>query len=246
MVRLALVIGVLVLGFVFAKQRLNEAGAGAAPSPAVNTSQLPKEFQSLLAEKPDPAKVLRERGALPGLGSIRKLTSKLRGGGEPADAPMRPFADVGSRRELKIVRRDIRRDFAALNRLSARGTPTPAQVEKTLAEVYSAPVLVALGPDGRREFAERYAGETQAAQKVEVLDFEGIFVSGRRALAQVVYRLWTRAPSGNFVARSPATWTVTLARESAAGASSRASKPKHPLPHTTQYCEQPLNGDCPH
>ena len=213
MVRVALVIGVLVLGFVFAKQRLNEAGAGAAPAPAVSTSQLPKEFRSLLAERPDPAKVLRERGALPGLGSIRTLTSKLRGG-EEADAPMRPFADVGSRRELKIVRRDIRRDFAALNRLSANGTPTPAQVEKTLAEVYSAPVLAGLGADGRRDFAERYAGETQAAQKVKVLDFEGIFVSGRRALAQVVYRLSTRAPSGHFVARSPATWTVTLARES--------------------------------
>ena len=46
-----------------------------------------------------------------------------------------------------------------------------------------------------------------------MLDFEGVFVSGRRALAQVVYRLSTRAPSGRFVARAPATWTVTLARE---------------------------------
>ena len=213
MVRVALVIGVLVLGFVFAKQRLNEAGAGAAPAPAVNTSQVPKEFQALLAAKPDPAKVLRERGALPGLGSIHRLTSKWRGGDE-TDAAMKPFADVGSRRELRVVRRDIRRDFAALNRLSAKGAATPAQVEKTLAEVYSAPVLAALGADGRRDFAERYAGETQAAQRVKVLDFEGIFVSGRRALAQVVYRLSTRAPSGNFVARSPQTWTVTLARES--------------------------------
>ena len=64
-----------------------------------------------------------------------------------------------------------------------------------------------------REFAERYAGRTEVAQKVKVLDFEGVFVSGRRALAQVVYRLSLRAPSGRFVARAPATWTVTLAHE---------------------------------
>ncbi len=46
-----------------------------------------------------------------------------------------------------------------------------------------------------------------------MLDFEGVFVSGRRALAQVVYRLSTRAPSGRFVARAPQTWSVRLARE---------------------------------
>ena len=46
-----------------------------------------------------------------------------------------------------------------------------------------------------------------------MLDFEGVFVSGRRALAQVVYRLSIRGPSGRFVARAPATWTVTLAHE---------------------------------
>jgi hypothetical protein len=46
-----------------------------------------------------------------------------------------------------------------------------------------------------------------------VLDFDGVFVAGDRALAQVVYRLSIRAPSGRFEARSPATWTVTLARE---------------------------------
>ena len=46
-----------------------------------------------------------------------------------------------------------------------------------------------------------------------MLDFQGVFVSGSRALAQVVYRLSTRAPSGRFVARPPAIWTVTLARE---------------------------------
>ena len=127
---------------------------------------------------------------------------------------MRPFADVGSRAELRAVRGDIRRDFAALNRLSSmRGGASPSQVSATLAEVYSAPVLAALGADGLRAFAERYAGRTQVAQKVKVLDFDGVFVSGRRALAQVVYRLSLRGPSGRYVARAPATWTVTLAHE---------------------------------
>ena len=82
-----------------------------------------------------------------------------------------------------------------------------------MSEVYSAPVLAALGADGRRAFAARVAGRTQAAQRIKVLDFQGVFVSGSRALAQVVYRLSTRAPSGRFVARAPAIWTVTLARE---------------------------------
>ena len=82
-----------------------------------------------------------------------------------------------------------------------------------MSEVYSAPVLAALGADGRRAFAARVAGRTQAAQRIRVLDFQGVFVSGRRALAQVVYRLSTRAPSGRFVARPPAIWTVTLSRE---------------------------------
>jgi hypothetical protein len=214
MVRLVLVIGVLAVGFVVFKQRAGEAGAGAAPAPVMNTAGMPRQFQQLLAARPDPAQILRQRGALPGLESIRKIAHKL-GGGDDGDAgPTRPFADIGTREELRRVRSDIRRDFAALNRLSAiDGGASPAQVQQTLAEVYSAPVLAALGADGRRDFAERYAGRTEVAQKVKVLDFEGVFVSGRRALAQVVYRLSTRAPSGHFVARAPATWTVTLARE---------------------------------
>jgi hypothetical protein len=214
MVRLALVIGVLAVGFILVKERLSErgAGTGAVAAPAVDTAQMPRQFRELLAARPDPAQVLLQRGALPGLGAIRKLAGASREADD--DAPLRPFADVGSPRELRKVRADIRRDFAALNRLSSiEGGASAEQVQETLTEVYSAPVLEALGPDGRRDFAERYAGRTQVAQKVKVLDFEGVFVSGRRALAQVVYRLSTRAPSGHFVARAPATWTVTLARE---------------------------------
>ncbi|MDA0163507.1 hypothetical protein OM076_24755 [Solirubrobacter ginsenosidimutans] len=215
MVRVALVIGVLAVAIVLLKQRSDDAGAGAAPAvPTVNTAGMPKEIRALVADRPDPVEMLRRRGALPGMGAIRKLADKLAGDGSAAQTQMAPFADVGSRRELREVRADIRRDFAALNRLSAvEGGASIADITKTLAEVYSAPVLNALGTDGVRDFASRYAGRTEVAQKVKILDFEGVFVSGARALAQVVYRLSLRAPSGRYVARAPATWTVTLARE---------------------------------
>ena len=47
-----------------------------------------------------------------------------------------------------------------------------------------------------------------------MLDFDGVFVAGDRALAQVVYRLSIRGAvrAASSPAR-PATWTVTLARE---------------------------------
>ena len=211
MVRLAVVLAVLAVGFVVLRERSPESGAGAATAPQVNPAKLPKEFRGLLAARPDPAQVLRQRGALPGLGAIRKFTAKL--GSDDATPAMRPFADVGSARELRKVRGDIRRDFTALNRLSSKGGASPERVQTTLTQVYSAPVLASLGAGGRRDFAELYAGRTRVAQKIKVLDFEGVFVSGRRALAQIVYQLSTRAPSGHFVARAPQTWTVTLARE---------------------------------
>ena len=211
MVRVALVIALIAGAVVFLKHRSDEIGASAATAPRVSRSQVPDEFRKLVSMSPDPAETLRARGALPGLGAIRRFTA---GGGDDDDTPkMRPFADVGSRRDLRKVRGDIRRDLAALNRLSEHGGASPVEVERTLAEVYSAPVLAGLGADGRRAFAERFAGRTQVAQKIKVLDFEGVFVSGKRALAQVVYRLSTRAPSGRFVARSPQLWTVTLAHE---------------------------------
>jgi hypothetical protein len=211
MVRLAVVLAVLAVGFVLLRERSADVGAGAATVPQVNTATLPREFKGLLAARPDPAQVLRQRGALPGLGAIRRFTAKL--GSHDETPAMRPFADVGSARELRKVRGDIRRDFTALNRLSNKGGASPLQVQATLTQVYSATVLASLGTDGRRDFAELYAGRTRVAQKIKVLDFEGVFVSGRRALAQIVYQLSTRAPSGRFVARAPQTWTVTLARE---------------------------------
>src|SRR3954451_12777599 len=210
MVRLVLAVAVLGIAFVLLRERIVSNGT-AAPAPAVDTSRVPKEFRSLLAYRPDPAAILASRGALPGLGVIRRLAGH--GDEKPATDAVRPFGNVGSRHDVRQVQRHIRRDIEALNRLSAMNGATPAEAERTLELVYSAATLQALGPNGRQAFAARVAGTTHASQKIRVLDFDGVFVAGERALAQVVYRLSIRAPSGRFVARSPATWTVTLARE---------------------------------
>ena len=212
MVRLMLVVAAIAAGIAFAKGRLDDAGGGGAiATPPAASAQVPAQFRTILASQPDPMTLLRQRGALPGLGAISRLAAGRATGEAPSAPP--PFADVGSREDLKKVRGDIRRNIRALNRLSDRDGSSINEVEMTLSEVYSAPVLAALGAEGRRAFASRVAGRTQAAQRIRVLDFQGVFVSGRRALAQVVYRLSTRAPSGRFVARPPAIWTVTLSRE---------------------------------
>src|SRR5262249_40054531 len=176
-----------------------------------DTAQVPKEFRSLIAYRPDPAAILTSRGALPGLGVIRRLAGH--GSQAPAAKQVRPFGNVGSRSEGREVQRHIRRDIGAVNQLSDMDPVPPAEAERTLELVYSATTLQALGPGGRSAFAARVAGTTRASQKIKVLAFDGVFVAGDRALAQLVYRLSIRAPSGRFIARAPATWTVTLARE---------------------------------
>ncbi len=211
MVRMVLVIAVLGVAFVLLRERIMTTGSAAPVQATVDTSKVPKEFRSLLAYRPDPAAILSSRGALPGLGVIRRLAGH--GSEKPASDPARPFGNVGSRGDVRQVQRHIRRDIAALNRLSEMDSATPAQAERTLELVYSGATLNALGPAGRQAFASRVAGNTHASQKIKVLDFDGVFVAGDRALAQVVYQLSIRAPSGRFIARSPATWTVTLARE---------------------------------
>ena len=211
MVRMVLVIAVLGVTFVLLRERIMTSGSAAPVQATVDTSRVPKEFRSLLAYRPDPAAILSSRGALPGLGVIRRLAGH--GDEKPATDRTRPFGNVGSRSDVRQVQRHIRRDIEALNRLSEMDGVTAPQAERTLELVYSAATLRALGPGGRQAFAARVAGTTHASQKIKVLDFDGVFVAGDRALAQVVYRLSIRAPSGRFEARSPATWTVTLARE---------------------------------
>jgi ketosteroid isomerase-like protein len=211
MVRMVLVIAVLGVAFVLLRERIVSNGTAAPVQSSVDTSRVPQQFRSLLAYRPDPAAILSSRGALPGLGVIRRLAGH--GSDEPDTAPVQSFGNVGSRADVRQVQRHIRRDIDALNRLSELDGVTPAQAERTLELVYSAATLRALGAGGRQAFAARLAGTTRASQKITLLDFDGVFVAGDRALAQVVYRLSIRAPSGRFVARSPATWTVTLARE---------------------------------
>src|SRR4051794_7920229 len=175
MVRMVLAFAVLGVAFVILRERVVSDGGGAAPvQSAVDTSRVPKEFRSLLAYRPDPAAILASRGALPGLGVIRRLA------GHDADRPatdeVRPFGNVGSRRDVREVQRHIRRDIEALNRLSEMDDVTPAEAERTLELVYSAATLDSLGPDGRQAFAARVAGATHASQKIKLLEFDGVFV----------------------------------------------------------------------
>jgi hypothetical protein len=174
MIRLMVLVALFAVGYVAYHQTRQER----EPAAAVDTSRVPEQFRSLLADRPDVVAIMRSHGLLPA-----------------ADAPgsssrMRPFADVGRPAQIRAVRRDIRRDVTALNRLSR---------DRALAEAYAS--------------AARPAAEPSRTQHIKVLDFDGVFVSGDRALAQVVYRRATKAPSGRFVAHAPATTTVTLARE---------------------------------
>src|SRR5262245_35718156 len=132
MLKLAVTVAVMAVGFVFVKDRI----ATPITTPAVSAARVPPEFREILASRPDVAAILRGSGSAPD---------------QPAQQV--PFADVGSARELRAVRRDIRRDLAARD------------------------------------------------EHFQVMDFQGIFISGHRALAQLVYR------RGH---RSPATATVTL------------------------------------
>src|SRR4051794_37361749 len=146
-------LAVLCAGALLYRARAEEARPPAPVTPTrADAARLPPELRSVLVRAPDPATILRSSGALPGLGMIRRL---VRHGDAPPEPGTVPFADIGTPRQLRQVRRDVRRDLAALNRLSdGRGT-SPQAAARTLAGVYSAPILTALGLDGRRAFAGR-------------------------------------------------------------------------------------------
>ena len=96
-----LVVAAIAAGVVFLKGRADDGDGGAAATPPVSSAQVPPQFRTILASQPDPITILRQRGALPGLGAIRRLA-----GGATGEAPTAPapFADVGSRAELREVR----------------------------------------------------------------------------------------------------------------------------------------------
>jgi hypothetical protein len=203
-----LVLLLAVVGAIYLRARAAGGDDGALATSQAQIAGAPPAVQDFYGWVPDPATVLHAAQALPGLGAILA---------EHRDAPPEtrafPFADIGTPGELDAVKRDIRRNLDAVNALSDAGGGTPRAAARTLAEVYSARVLASLGPGGRRAFAARVAGSTQVARHVRVLGYEGMMVSGRRALAEVIYRVSVRAPSGHFLVREPSAWTVTLARE---------------------------------
>src|SRR3954465_4659669 len=97
MVRMVLAFAVLGVAFVILRERVVSDGGGAAPvQPAADPSRVPKDFRPLPPPPPAPAAILASRGALPGLGVIRRLAGH--GDEEPATDQVRPLGNVGSRR----------------------------------------------------------------------------------------------------------------------------------------------------
>jgi hypothetical protein len=202
-----LVVLTVAVGAVYLRARAIDDDSAALATSPVQIGGLPPQVRDIYGSVPSPVALLHSAEALPGLGAIRAH------GDTPAVAQAFPFADIGTPRELRSVRRDIRRNLDAINALSDAGGGWPRAAAQTLAEVYSAPVLASLGPAGRQAFAARLAGSARVVEHVRALGYEGVFVFGRRALAQVIYRVSVRVPSGRFLVREPRTWTVTLARE---------------------------------
>ena len=152
MIRLVIVIAVLAAGVVVVKQRSDAVGVAAPAAPPVSSSKVPEEFRRLLADAPDPASILREQGALPGLGAIRRLAG--------GDSTAERRAAVAAVRRRRLAARAAARSAATSAATSRRSTGSArkggvslAAAERTLAEVYSAPVLERLGAEGRRDFA---------------------------------------------------------------------------------------------
>ena len=174
---------------------------------------VPPQFQEILASQPDPLSILRQRGALPGLGAIRRLA------GGDSDASADAAQAVRRRRQ---PRASCARCGATSGATSPRSTASATgdgavavpRSSKRWPEVYSAPVLAALGAAGpprlRRARRRPHAGRAAGSR-----------CSTTRASSSPATARWPRsstgspraAPSGRFVARAPEIWTVTLARE---------------------------------
>jgi hypothetical protein len=179
------------------------------PPPVPPGTNVPEQFRELLATNINPGEVIAARGGLPGFSTVRRLVTRDDGGA--ANSGPRPFADLGPARQVRAVKADVKRNLAALNGVTRRYQPAPAAVVRMLATVYSAAMLERLGEDGRRELAAGVAGAAAArGQVVRVVQFDGVFVSDRRALAQVMYRRFVRQPSGAYLAGSTGSWQVLL------------------------------------
>ena len=73
MAKFVLGVAAIAVCFVLFRGVLTRSEGTALPSAQVNTTGVPQEFRSLIAYQPDPGAILSSRGALPGLGAIRRL-----------------------------------------------------------------------------------------------------------------------------------------------------------------------------
>ena len=161
--------------------------SGSVATAAGDSSRVPAEFRTMLANRPDPAALLASRGALPGLGAI----SRLAGHGAERPARDRRRRSPTSGQPRRGARRSAPTSAAtsrALNRLSDEGRRDDARRAHAV-ELYSAPMLARSAPAaGARSRRASPAGR-RPPQRIKVLDFRRRLRLRAPALAQVVYRL---------------------------------------------------------
>ena len=165
---------VLAAGVVVVKQRSDEAGAAAAAAPRRSAPRRSRRSSADCSPTPpDPATILRERGRAAGARRDPPARRRRLDGRAPSRGS-RPFADVGSRgASCARCAATSAATSRALNRLSDKGGVSIAEAERTLAEVYSAPVLERLGARGPARLRRALAGRTQVAQRIKVARLPG-------------------------------------------------------------------------
>lgn len=176
-----------------------------------HSANVPSQFREILGSMPTGQTLLAQGGSLPGVGAL----VRGRDDGDDEDDRLRPFGDVGSRRAVARVKATVRRDLRTMSRFTRRFARTPEDAAAIVARVYSRRVLDELGADGRAKLARGLAGQpSDPARSLSVVQFQGVFVAGRRALALLDYRSSQRFRRGGPWQRMPATrWQITLIRE---------------------------------
>lgn len=211
LISLVLLLVVAFWGYDRVTDRVQGEGGGPFAGLGGQTANVPPQFRELLGSFPTGKALLAKGGSLPGVGA-------LVGDGDEDDEEddrLRPFGDVGSHRAVARVKATVRRHLRTMSRFTRRFARSPEDAAAVVRRVYSRHVLDELGADGRAKLARGLAGEpSDPARSLSVVQFQGVFVAGRRALALLDYRSSQRFRRGGPWQRMPAKrWQITLIRE---------------------------------
>jgi hypothetical protein len=201
-----------VWGYHQLSDRIGGGDGVASPFGAIAQGQnIPAELRDILGAFPTGDDLLSQGGSLPGLGAV------ISGGDddEGEDDRLRPFGDTGPRGAVLRVKDAVRRHLRAISHFTRDFDRDSARAAAVIDRVYSRRVLGDLGEDGRRKLAVGLAGKPDdAARSLSVVQFHGVIVSGRHALALLDYRERRRyRRSSPWQSAPPERWQVTLLRE---------------------------------